>query len=182
MLTLPLLWRTSTAGSTARTLVEQVEPHLQPAVWAQLVAASLALAIDGCLRRSGEHWRLIEEGGSRWRINDAVFLFFPRADDAVLQKCRESASGREEWTILVPSKSSSALAAALQQLRPSRPPVVRPVETFIAMRVLFSSADLGIGRDVSFIELLRHYNRRVSESAMAAGMRVDLNSATPRPN
>ena len=94
-----------------------------------------------------------------WHINDWIFYVPPRVDDETLAEIAELPP--DEVDVIVPPWAACTARSALKVLLPHHRIDVYSIDTYVCMRVLWSSIDLNHSSTEAHVNLLRRYKQHV---------------------
>jgi len=165
MLKLPTDWRSIHGGAVALDLLAQLPTRaLQTEFLHHLISASLELMLTALRTRRDLACSVETLAKCSWRIRDFRFVYFPAVDDDALNWCTRSESKMPECTVIVPSNHESVLRHALIDVLQGRSPMVFSIDSFISLRIFFSSGDAGWSHKQTMLKLLSDCNQHIAEA------------------
>jgi hypothetical protein len=175
MLVLPTDWQVLNAASLADALVCQLRsPQLRHEFLVQLIGGALDLATVAALHRGDEPPELETLPNLVWRRGSLVYTYVPVVDDDALQACVNLVSGRSYSIVISPPGHDEVLRRALKTTPEACFAHAMPLGSFLSMRAVFASMDLGSPWHRILRELIALTNRRVIASRCSRSIRIDL--------
>jgi hypothetical protein len=160
MLALPANWKTCSTGYVVRDLLRQAD---YAGLYAEAARAMTRASIDFML--SGPRWTGRVECLSSmtnplaWRINDWVFYVLPRLDDNALNELAKLVQSRCNVDLIVPPWAEHVARFAVASI--SRRMNVFSIDTYIDLRILWTSLEMEKRHSEALMELLQHYDSLV---------------------
>jgi hypothetical protein len=181
VLTLPNDWRITHAGAVVVQLLRQLpEVPLQTTFAANMIAASLEMAIAGIFHGDAAPPLSERISDFTWHIRDCTYTYLPEIDDSALRRTVELASCSSSLTLIASPRHEDVLRAACESTLGFRRPMVFGLDSFISLRTIFSSWDLRWPYDRVVLDLLRRANRRALDARCDESVLVHIRGTKER--
>jgi hypothetical protein len=125
-----------------------------------MVRAALDLGMATRWRTSSPQLRIRESPQLTWRIGDYRYIYVPVIDDRAFDECVEQQFPAGGTVLLVPAGQGYVFKHALQHVLGAKTPLVMSFDSFMSLRLSFSSADAKWTGERALLELITAYNRR----------------------
>jgi hypothetical protein len=165
MLDLPVNWQACSTGYVVRCLLRQADALGQYEAAARAMAfASLEFMLSGPRWTSQVDGAALTPHSSGWRINNWLFYVPPRIDDDLLDEIATLTSSQCSVDLIVPPWATQLARNAVAALSRNRRVIVSSVDSYIDLRILLTSLDLGAPHCDALIDFLRRYQRLVRDA------------------